>query len=191
VLTSNMPLTSSMLPIGTPLPDLVLPDLTGHPVDVRSYAAGRPLVLAFVCNHCPYVQHIEGELGVVADTYTDVAFIAICSNDAVRHPEDAVDGLLAQVERVGWRFPYLVDADQAAAHTLHAVCTPDFFCFDRDGFLAYRGAFDDARPSQPTAVTGSDLRSALDHIRAGQPVPEPHRPSMGCGIKWRPGNEPA
>jgi peroxiredoxin len=186
-----MALTSSMAPLGTPLPDITLPDLDGAPVDVAKFAAGRPLVIAFTCNHCPYVQHIETELGHFAQDHPGVAVVAVCSNDPSTHPDDDIPGLRDQVRRAEWTFPYLVDADQRVAHALGAVCTPDFFCFDPNGALAYRGAFDDARPGEPTQVTGSDLRSAMAHLIAGDPVPEPHRPSLGCGIKWTPGNEPA
>jgi thiol-disulfide isomerase/thioredoxin len=186
-----MALTSTMLPLGTPLPPIVLPNLDGAMVDVQSYASGKPLVIAFTCNHCPYVQHIEHEITKVADDFPDVAFIAICSNDVDNYPDDDIAGLREQVDRTGWHFPYLIDADQSVAHQLNAACTPDFFCFDSTGSLVYRGAFDDARPKQPTPVTGSDLRAALNHIQRAELVPEPHRPSMGCGIKWKPGNEPA
>lgn len=180
-----------MTALGTPMPAITLPDLDGALVDVAAYAAGRPLVIAFTCNHCPYVQHIEAELGNVAHDHSDVAVVAICSNDASTHPDDDVPGLQEQVERAGWTFPYLIDADQQVAHALGAACTPDFFCFDRTGVLAYRGAFDESRPGQPSPVTGNDLRSAIVHLRSNEPVPEPHRPSLGCGIKWTPGNEPA
>lgn len=186
-----MGLQSHMLPLGTPVPDIALPDLLGERIPLPTYPEGRPLVIAFTCNHCPYVQLIERELGDVAREYGDIAFLAICSNDPVNYPDDDIPGLLVQVERAAWDFPYLVDADQQAAHALNAACTPDFFCFDATGHLAYRGAFDDARPRQDTPVTGSDLRAALQRIRLDEPVPEPHRPSMGCGIKWKAGNEPS
>jgi peroxiredoxin len=185
-----MALTSSMAPLGTPLPDITLPNLEGVPVNLAQFADGRPLVIAFVCNHCPYVQHIETEFGRFAADHPEIAVVAVCSNDATTHPDDDIPGLTAQVARANWTFPYLVDTGQRAARALGAVCTPDFFCFDRNGLLAYRGAFDDARPGQPTPVTGSDLRSAVAYLAAGDAVPEPHRPSLGCGIKWTPGNEP-
>jgi len=190
VFTRTMALSSSMLPLGTQMPTIVLPDLNGDLVNVDSFAAGRPLVVAFTCNHCPYVQHIEHELAAVAYQYPSVAFVAICSNDVAQYPDDDVAGLREQANRAGWQFPYLIDADQSIALHLRAACTPDFFCFDDAGALAYRGAFDDARPRQATPVTGCDLRAALDQIVRHAPVPEPHRPSMGCGIKWKPGNEP-
>ncbi len=185
-----MALNSSMVPLGIPLPNITLPDLDGAPVNLIEFADRRPLVIAFTCNHCPYVQHIEIELGRFAEDHPDVAVVAVCSNDVSSHPDDDIPGLKAQAKRAGWNFPYLVDAGQHAAHALGAVCTPDFFCFDRDGVLAYRGAFDDARPGQPTPVTGGDLRAAMVHLAAGHAIPEPHRPSLGCGIKWTPGNEP-
>ena len=187
---SRMPLSSNIIPLQTPLPEIVLPDLTGTPFDVRTYANGRPLVVVFACNHCPYVQHIEAAVSDVVADYPQVAFVAICSNDPLSHPDDDVPGLLAQTERAGWTFPYLVDVDQRVAHRMQAACTPDIYCFGSDGLLAYRGAFDASRPGQPSPVTGSDLRGALVLVIAGRPVPEPHRPAMGCGIKWKAGNEP-
>jgi len=186
-----MPLASSMAPLGTALPDITLPDLEGEIVNVAEFANGRPLVVAFTCNHCPYVQHIETELGRLADDFPGVTVVAICANDTTAYPADDVPGLRSQAQRAGWHFPYLRDIDQQVARTLTAVCTPDFFCFDRDGFLVYRGAFDESRPGQPTSVTGDHLRAALAQVQAGIAVPEPHQPSLGCGIKWKPGNQPA
>jgi len=186
-----MPLASHMTPLGTPLPDIALPDLEGEIVNVAEFAQGRPLVVAFTCNHCPYVQHIETEFGLLASDYPGVCVVAICSNDIAAYPDDDVAGLRLQVQRAGWQFPYLRDVDQRVARTLTAVCTPDFFCFDRHGLLAYRGVFDESRPGQPTPVTGGHLRAALAQVQAGNAVPEPHKPSLGCGIKWMPGNQPA
>lgn len=180
-----------MAPLGTPLPDITLPNLDGDLVNVAEFAAGRPIVVTFTCNHCPYVQHIETELGRLADDQRDVAFVAICSNDIAAHPDDDVPGLRLQALRAGWDFPYLTDVDQRVARTMTAVCTPDFFCFDRDGRLAYRGAFDESRPGQPVPVSGDLLRAAIIQVKAEDAPPEPHRPSLGCGIKWIPGNEPS
>jgi peroxiredoxin len=190
-LNRGMALESNMIPLGTPLPNVTLPDLDGNLVDLSAYAAGRPLVVAFVCNHCPYVKHIEQGFASFAADHPDLAIVAICSNDVENYPDDDVAGLKDQVNRTGWSFPYLIDADQSVAHEFRAACTPDFFCFDGSGALAYRGAFDAARPNQPTPVDGADLRAAVAAISAGEAVPEPHRPSMGCGIKWKPGNEPS
>jgi hypothetical protein len=185
-----MALESRMLPLGTPLPHVTLHDVYGVEQTLAGIADGRSLLVCFVCNHCPYVQHIEHGIADVAKDYPNVAVVAICSNDAAACPDDDVPGLLEQISRTGWTFPYLVDADQSVAHMFQAACTPDFYLFDAHGVLVYRGAFDDARPKQQTAVTGRDIRAALDALEAGQVVPIEQRPSLGCGIKWKPGNEP-
>lgn len=147
----------------------------------------------FGCNHCPYVRHIEAALGGLIDEYPADALtvVAISSNDVDQYPDDDVAGLQDQHDRAGWHFPYLIDADQSVAKAFNAACTPDFFLFDRDGSLVYRGAFDTSSPKNGEPLTGSMLRSALDATLQDQTVPEPHRPALGCGIKWKPGNEPA
>lgn len=177
---------------GTPLVDAALPDLTGTTIDLASYADGRPLLVAFVCNHCPYVKHVERVFGQVAAELIDagLAVVAVCSNDAERYPDDAPEQLAAQAERAGWGFPYLIDADQSLALATGAVCTPDLFLYDAAGRLAYRGAFDGSTPGNGVELTGADLRAAAEAVLAGRPAPDDQRPSMGCGIKWRPGNEP-
>ena len=183
-----MPLSSSLVPLGTPAPDFALPDVFGERYSLSMFNTSV-LVVFFACNHCPYVRHIENELcRFVPDA--EVSIVAICSNDAARYPDDAPAELAEQARRAGWRFPYLVDAEQAAARAYGAVCTPDFFVYGPDRTLAYRGAFDSSTPGNGKKPTGDDLRHAIDLVRAGKPVPEPHRPSMGCGIKWLPGNEP-
>lgn len=166
------------------LPDLIIPDLTGTSVRLVDLAAGRPTVVVFACNHCPYVQSIEAALGEIASGNDDVAWIAVCSNDTEAYPDDDVPGLLDQVERARWTFPYLVDSDQSAARTFGAVCTPDFFVFGKDGDLVYRGAMDDARPRQPQPVDGAHLLAALDCARSGVSY-DGGKPAMGCGIKWK------
>lgn len=168
----------------TALPSVVLPDLTGAPVDVAALTADRPTVVVFACNHCPYVQSVESELGRIARDNDDVTWIAVCSNDADAYPDDDIPGLSAQAERAGWTFPYLVDADQSVARAFGAVCTPDFFVFDGSGSLVYRGAMDDARPRQPQPVDGAHLLAALDAAREGATY-QAGKPAMGCGIKWR------
>jgi thiol-disulfide isomerase/thioredoxin len=178
--------------LGSPLPAVVLPDLDGKPVDLEEYRDGHPLVVAFVCNHCPYVRHVEQMLGEVAAqaAASGVRFAAIVSNDLQRYPDDDIDGARDQAARAGWDFPYLLDAAQTAAKAFGAACTPDFFVFDAGGRLAYRGAFDESSPKNGNALTGDLLRDAIAKTVAGEPVPEPHRPALGCGIKWLPGNEP-
>lgn len=182
-----MPVESSMLALGSSLPNATLPDTEGKDLNFIEYANGRPLLLMVVCNHCPYVKHIEEEIGKVANSALDqgIATIAICSNDVTTHPSDDVVGMREQATRANWRFPYLVDESQSVARELQAVCTPDFFLFDKDGHLAYRGAFDGSSPGNDTAVTGDLLREALTAVSNGQSVPEPHKPSLGCSIKWK------
>jgi peroxiredoxin len=185
-----MAVQSGRTQLGMPLPDVTLADLDGNRIALDSYRGGRPLVVAFACNHCPYVRHVEGEIARVAAEHPGVAFVAIMSNDVSTHPDDDIPGLRDQLERSGWDFPYLIDADQAVALEFGAVCTPDFFVFDRSGRLAYRGALDASSPKNGIPLTGELLRAAVQLIEADQPVPEPQRPAMGCGIKWLPGNEP-
>lgn len=187
-----MAVQSQQTVLGASLPDLTLPDLSGTPVTLNDYRDGTPLLVAFVCNHCPYVRHVETLLGRVADQAMGrgVKVVAIMSNDTATHPTDGPDGMAAQAQRAGWHFPYLLDADQHAALTLGAACTPDFFLYDAAGALAYRGAFDTSSPKNGQPLDGSLLRDAIDHVLAGRPVPLPHRPALGCGIKWLPGNEP-
>lgn len=177
--------------LGTPVPDVSLPDINGESIHLTSYAARRPLLVLFGCNHCPYVRHIETALGALVDEYpaTELAVIAISSNDVDQYPDDDIAGLQDQRDRAGWHFPYLVDAEQHAAKAFNAACTPDFFLFDRQGALVYRGAFDASSPKNSQPLTGDLLRAALDSAMRGEGVPEPHRPALGCGIKWKPGNE--
>ena len=166
------------------LPDVTLPDLDGTPLSLHELAQDRPLVVVFACNHCPYVQSIETELGVIARTDERAAFVAICSNDVDAYPEDDVPGLREQAARAGWSFPYLVDTSQSVARMFGAVCTPDFFVFDASGELVYRGAMDDARPRQPQPVDGAHLTAAIDAACAGHAFTG-GKPAMGCGIKWK------
>jgi hypothetical protein len=180
---------SSMLAIGTPLPPIRLTNaIDGEPVDVVAMGAGkRGTVVLFICNHCPFVVHIRSELVCVAHEAMDGGFavVAINSNDAVTFPQDGPEAMarLARAER--WRFPFLFDDTQDVARALHAVCTPDLFVFDAHRRLAYRGQFDESRPSNGKPVTGQDLRSAVAAIAAGRPASEDQRPSVGCNIKWR------
>lgn len=184
-----MALSSTLVPLGTPAPEFALPDVHGERYSLSMFQTAA-LVVVFSCNHCPYVRHIENALCRFVPS-ADLSIVAICPNDVARYPDDAPAKLAEQAKRAGWRFPYLVDADQAMARAFGAVCTPEFFVYGSDRRLAYRGQFDDARPGNKEPVTGKDLRTAVDLVVAGKPVPEPHLPSMGCGIKWLPGNEPA
>ena len=180
------------VPLGTPLPDVTLPDLDGNTVHLVSYRDSQALLVIFSCNHCPYVRHVEAALGSLVDEFASdpLTVVAISANDIDQYPDDDIAGLTDQHDRAGWHFPYLVDADQSAARAFNAACTPDFFLYDREGQLAYRGAFDSSTPKNGEPLTGELLRQAIAAVLAGHPVPEPHRPAMGCGIKWKPGNEP-
>ena len=185
---------STMLPLGTPLPALKLSDpVTGAPVDPAELARGKKgLLVAFICNHCPYVIHIRDVFVKTAHSALDrgLAVVAVNSNDVKGYPQDgpAEMARLAKVER--WRFPFLFDATQEAAHAMRAACTPDLFLFDGALKLAYRGQFDDSRPGNGKPVTGASLAAAIDAVLAGEaPSPE-QRASVGCNIKWKPGNAP-
>lgn len=187
-----MAATSTMLPLGTEAPDFALPDLDGT-IHRRDDFAGAPaLVVAFICNHCPYVVHIRKEWAKVAQELQErgVAVVAIAANDVVAYPQDGPKGMAEEAREYGYTFPYLFDETQQVAQAYCAACTPDFYVFDRDRKLAYRGQFDDSRPRGGGPVTGADLQAAVDAVLAGQPAPEDQRPSMGCNIKWKPGNEP-
>ena len=188
-----MPTVSETRPLGAQLPDVTLPDADGAPHRLHDVAAGRPLLLAFMCNHCPYVQHVEAAFGATARDLAarGLAVVAVVSNDVASYPDDDVDGMREQAARAGWEFPYLVDADQSLARTLGAACTPDLFLFDAGGLLAHRGAFDDSTPGNGRPVTGDALARAADAVLAGAPVPDDLPPALGCGIKWRPGTAPA
>ncbi|MGH3906300.1 MAG: thioredoxin family protein [Pseudonocardiaceae bacterium] len=185
-------MNSFMVPLGTPAPAFALPALDGQTVSPASLAAGRPLLVMFLSNHCPYVRHIEQHLGSLVAEYADrnLAAVAISSNNIDSYPDDGPAGLAEQVERAKFTFPYLLDAGQEVAKAYRAACTPDFFLYDAEHQLAYRGEFDESRPRNDVPITGQALRTALDHVLAGKPVPEPQVPSMGCNIKWKPGNEP-
>ena len=185
---------STMLRLGTTAPDFVLADtVTGRTVS-RAQAKGKPLLVAFICNHCPYVKHIQAELAKITAEYLakGVAVVGINSNDAEAYPDDAPAKMAVEAESIGYRFPYLYDADQAVAKAYSAACTPDFFVFDRQHRLVYRGQFDSSRPKadKPQPVTGADLRAALEAVAANRPVSAEQKPSMGCNIKWKPGKEP-
>jgi thiol-disulfide isomerase/thioredoxin len=186
---------STMLPLGTPLPPLELPDPTGAVWSAARDAAGAPaLVVAFVCNHCPYVRHLGPALGRSAAAWQQAgaAVVAVNANDADAYPDDSPEAMVATALDWGWTFPYLVDGDQSAAHAFAAACTPDFYVFDAAGRLAYRGRFDGSTPGNGVPVTGDELDAAVRAVLAGRPVAADDQvASIGCNIKWRPGNEPA
>ncbi|HEX2143725.1 MAG TPA: thioredoxin family protein [Glycomyces sp.] len=179
-----MALNSNMVPLGSPAPDFSLPDLDGELRSLSDFDAPALLVV-FACNHCPYVKHIERVFGSFTAGQVDLDVVGICSNDAEKYPEDAPAGLAEQVARANWTFPYLIDESQEVARAYSAACTPDFFLYGPDRKLAYRGAFDGSTPGNGVPVTGEYLANAIEQVRRGAPVPEPHYPSTGCGIKWR------
>jgi peroxiredoxin len=181
-----------MLPLGTAAPDFHLPDATGHLVSRDDFAGSSALLVMFLCNHCPYVKHVAEEVVRLAREYQarGVGVVAISSNDVAQYPEDGPARMAEVAAAMGATFPYLYDETQAVAKAYHAACTPDFFLFTADRRLAYRGQLDGARPGNDVPVSGHDLRAALDAVLASTPVPEPQRPSLGCSIKWKPGNEP-
>ena len=185
-----MALTESTmeLELGTKAPDFALPDVvTGETVRRDDFTGQQGLLIVFICTHCPYVKHVEKGLAALGMDYDGepISIVAISSNDADAYPDDAPEGLKQQAQRLGFRFPYLHDETQSAAKAYHAACTPDFFLFDGEFKLAYRGQFDSSRPGSGVPVTGQDLRAAMDALLAGTPVPAKQKPSIGCNIKWK------
>ncbi len=184
---------STMLPLGTPVPAFQLEDaVTGRKVTESDGAGREALLVMFICNHCPFVKHVLQEIGRIASDFEPrgVAVVAINSNDVRNYPQDGPERMRELALREDWSFPFLLDESQEVAKAFRAACTPDFFLFDGGGELVYRGQLDDSRPGNGLPVTGRDLRAALDAVLAGQPVPEPQLPSVGCNIKWRRGNAP-
>lgn len=180
---------STMLALGTPAPDFHLPDVvTGRTVSLQDFADKKALLLMFICRHCPYVVHVRHELAKLGVDYADksVGIVAISSNDAETYPEDAPESLKQMALELGFRFPFLYDESQDVARAYQAACTPDFFLFDTDRKLVYRGQLDDSRPGNGVPVTGRDLRAAIDALLADQPVNPNQKPSLGCNIKWKP-----
>lgn len=184
---------STMLPLGTLAPDFHLPEpLTGKTVSLDDFQNAPALLVMVICNHCPFVKHIRQELIQFAHDYRakGVAIVAINANDVANYPNDSPEKMAEEAKNFGYPFPYLYDESQAVAKAYHAACTPDFFLFDANRKLSYRGQFDGSRPGNEVAVTGNDLRIAVDAVLAGQPTPSEQRPSIGCNIKWKVGNEP-
>jgi peroxiredoxin len=184
---------STMLALGTRAPDFQLPDTEGRLVSRDDHAAAPGLLVMFLCNHCPYVQHIRGGLAEFAREYQAkrLAIVAINANDVASYPDDSPEKMKAEKARYGYVFPYLYDESQAVAKAYAAACTPDFFLFDGARRLVYRGQFDDSRPGNGAAVTGKDLRAACEALLSGGPVASDQRPSIGCNIKWKAGNAPS
>jgi peroxiredoxin len=178
---------STMLPLGTPAPDFLLPDTNRKTVGLADFKSAPALVVLFICNHCPYVKHIRATLAEVGREYQKrgVAFVAINSNDVENYPADSPENMALEVEQVGYTFPYLYDKTQAVAKVYNAACTPDLYVFDQHQKLVYRGQFDGSRPGNGVPVSGEDLRAALDAMLTGKQVSPHQKPSIGCNIKWK------
>jgi peroxiredoxin len=183
---------STMLPLGTPLPPFRLPDPSGKLVSSDDFAGAPALLVMILCNHCPYVKHVADGIARFARDYAakGLAMVAINANDASKYPDDAPAKMAEEAKRRGYGFPYLYDDGQAVAKAFRAACTPEFYLFDREGRLAYRGRFDGSTPGNSVPVTGAELRAAADAVLAGRPAPADQKPSVGCNVKWKPGNEP-
>lgn len=183
---------SQMLPLGSRAPEFELPDPRGKMISLDHFGQVNAYLVVFMCNHCPFVVHIRGELANIGREYIPrgVAMFGINSNDISKYPEDNPENMVREAKKQGYVFPYLFDEDQSIAKAYYAACTPDFFLFDRQKKLVYRGQLDDSRPSNGVPVTGKDLRAALDAVLSDDKVPEVQKPSIGCNIKWKPGNAP-
>lgn len=183
-----MAVNSYMMPLGTIAPDFSLPNVvTDETVTLQSLKSNFATVVMFICNHCPYVKHVQGELVKIANDYQPkgISFIAINSNDVVNYPDDSPAKMKEVAQQLCYPFPYLYDETQEVAKAYQAACTPDFYVFDQDLKCVYRGQLDDARPKNDIPVTGKDVRAVLEALLAGQPINVEQKPSMGCGIKWK------
>lgn len=179
---------SNMLPLGTIAPDFSLNDATTNtPVNLQSIKSASATVIMFICNHCPYVKHLQSELTKIANDYIPkgIQFIAINANDADNYPDDSPEKMKQVAKQFGYPFPYLYDESQDIARAYQAACTPDFFIFDKDLRCVYRGQFDDSRPGNDIPVTGQDIRAALDNLLTNKPINKDQKSSMGCNIKWK------
>lgn len=184
---------STMLELGTQAPDFSLPEpATGKTVSLNDFEGANALWVIFMCNHCPYVKHVQHELAAIAREYKDrgLATVAVNANDVANYPDDGPEKMVEEVNAAGYEFPYLYDESQQVAQAYRAACTPDFFLFDKNQKLVYRGQLDSARPRNEQPVNGKDMRAAIDAVLAGREVSAEQIPSMGCNIKWKAGNEP-
>ena len=185
--------SSTMSSLGTPVPDFSLPDVTsGKTITLNDFKDKKALLVMFICHHCPYVQHVKGELAQIGKDYQDksIGIIAISANDIEAHPDDSPEDLKAMTKEEGFTFAFAYDETQAVAKAYKAACTPDFFLFDQERKLVYRGQLDDSRPGNYLPITGKDLRGAIDALLTDKPINPVQKPSLGCNIKWKPGNEP-
>jgi peroxiredoxin len=184
---------STMLALGTPAPDFQLPDVvTGETISLATFAEKKALLVMFICQHCPFVIHVREELARLGKDYGDrnVGIVAISANDVANYPDDSPEHLKEMAATQGFTFPVCYDESQEVAKAYTAACTPDFFLFDSEGKLAYRGQLDDSRPGNDKPVNGKDLREAIDSLLADRSIPAEQKPSIGCNIKWKPGNAP-
>lgn len=177
---------STMLPLGSKAPDFSLPNVDDSTVSLADLPADKPLLVTFMCNHCPFVIHIRDEYAKFCDEYMEkgLTIVGISSNDVVNYPQDSFDNMKEEAKNAGYNFPYLYDETQEVAKAYKAACTPDFFLFDKNRELVYRGQFDDSRPGNGVPVTGTDMRAACDAVLAGDDVSTEQKPSIGCNIKW-------
>ncbi|MEH1835460.1 MAG: thioredoxin family protein [Nostoc sp.] len=185
---------STMLPLGTKAPDFDLPEvISGKATSLSTFADKKALLVMFICRHCPFVKHVQQELAQLGRDYFtgDLAIVAISANDAHNYPDDAPESLQAFAIEQGFNFTLCYDESQETAKAYTAACTPDFFVFDDQRELVYRGQLDDSRPSNGKPVTGADLRAAIEAVLAGKPITSEQKPSVGCNIKWKPGNQPS
>ncbi len=183
---------STMLPLGTKAPAFSLPNVDGKTVSVTDFAGSKGLVVMFICNHCPFVKHLRDALATFGKEYQakGLSVVGISSNDVTSHPDDSPEKMKLEAQSAGYTFPYLYDESQSIAQAYKAACTPDFFLFDANMALVYRGQFDASRPGNGKPVTGADLRAACDRVLAGEPPMIEQRASIGCNIKWKAGREP-
>lgn len=185
---------STMLSLGTQAPEFHLPEVvSGETISLSSFADKKALLVMFICRHCPFVKHIQAQLAQLGKDYltTNLGIVAISANDAQKYPDDAPDSLKVMATELDFQFPLCYDETQETAKAYTAACTPDFFLFDEARKLVYRGQLDDSRPSNGKPVTGADLRAAIDEVLAGKSITSEQKPSVGCNIKWKAGNEPS
>ncbi len=184
---------STMLPLGTAAPEFQLPDVvSGETISLSTFADSKALLLMFICQHCPFVKHVQSELAKIGHDYSQksLGIVAISANDVANYPDDSPEKLKEMAHKLNFNFPVCYDESQEVSKSYTAACTPDFFLFDADGKLAYRGQLDDSRPSNDVPVTGKHLRQAIDAILQDRKIDFEQKPSIGCNIKWKPGNEP-
>ena len=184
---------STMLPLGTKAPDFQLPDVvSGKPISLDTFTDKKSLLVMVICQHCPFVKHVQNELAKLGEDYVEqgLGIVAISANDVSNYPDDSPENLKAMAQELGFNFPFCYDESQKTTKAYTAACTPDFFLFDSDFKLTYRGQLDDSRPGNDVPVTGKDLRAAIEAVLGERPVNSDQKPSLGCSIKWKPGNEP-